>query len=239
MVTYVYAVAESGAETDLGRGLADAPVDLVAGGDIVAACTRHERIDPRPTPESLWRHEEVVERLAESGPVLPVRFGSTFPSSEAVARLLRDHRDELRPALEQVRGRVELGVRVLWQPPDEPDARTQPAGTATASSGRAYLERRLDEQRRADARRAVATQRAVAIHAPLAARAAADTFAVLVQPGLLLSAAYLVDAGAVDDFRQAVERVAAASPDVEILCTGPWPPHSFTPTFDDGDAPHA
>lgn len=237
MVNYVYAVTEPatgsaiGPTGGLGRGLEDEQVVQVVAGGVAAACTCHARLRPRPAPEALWRHEEVVERLATAGPVLPVRFGSTFPTTGEVARVLAQHEEELRRALELVRGRVEVGVRVRWQPPAEAPE-SGPAVSATAAPGRAYLERRLDAQRRDDARRAAANERAKGIHLPLAAMAATDRCDVLVQPGLLLSGAYLVDVEELDDFRRAVELLAAAEPDLDVLCTGPWPAHSFAPALD-------
>jgi hypothetical protein len=44
---------------------------------------------------------------------------------------------------------------------------------------------------------------------------------------LLLSAAYLVDRGDVGAFLEAVDEAARRYPEVELLCTGPWPAHTF------------
>jgi hypothetical protein len=44
----------------------------------------------------------------------------------------------------------------------------------------------------------------------------------------VLRAAYLVERERVDLFREAVERIQRAHPDLALLLTGPWPPYSFT-----------
>ena len=44
---------------------------------------------------------------------------------------------------------------------------------------------------------------------------------------LLLSAAYLVPEDGVAAFRDLVERLQKAHPELGIVCTGPWPPYSF------------
>ena len=48
------------------------------------------------------------------------------------------------------------------------------------------------------------------------------------QPPEVLRAAYLVDRGAVDAFASRVARLQEAQDDAQILCTGPWPPYSFS-----------
>jgi hypothetical protein len=74
----------------------------------------------------------------------------------------------------------------------------------------------------ADAERAVA-----AVQAPLARRARAASC----RPGAggdLLRGAYLVERDAVDAFAAAVGELQDTHPDLRLLCTGPWPPYSFT-----------
>ncbi|HET8950589.1 MAG TPA: GvpL/GvpF family gas vesicle protein [Solirubrobacteraceae bacterium] len=69
--------------------------------------------------------------------------------------------------------------------------------------------------------------------APAAARVHA-TLAVLARDAVRLggdeqlNGAYLVERGAVDDFVAAVGRLQREHRALSILCTGPWPPYSFT-----------
>jgi hypothetical protein len=44
----------------------------------------------------------------------------------------------------------------------------------------------------------------------------------------MLRAAYLVDRGAVPDFVESVGAMQEENPHLRLLCTGPWPPYSFT-----------
>jgi len=62
---------------------------------------------------------------------------------------------------------------------------------------------------------------------PLAKLAVESIQQMLITPGLLLTAAYLVERNQVAAFRQAVEALSAAYPALRFLCTGPWPPYSF------------
>ena len=66
------------------------------------------------------------------------------------------------------------------------------------------------------------------IHDALRALARDATERLARPPSELLRAAYLVDRDAVDDFVAHVTQLQAARPDLRILCTGPWPPYSFS-----------
>jgi glycosyltransferase involved in cell wall biosynthesis len=218
-VLYVYALTDA-PERPLPdcRGHRGARLRVLAHDGVAAVCTRHGHIEPRPDEAALWRHERVTEALMADRAVLPVRFGTTVADEAALTAMLADRHGEFRAALDRVRGRVEIGVRALWTPPDTaPDLE---AGNAAEGPGRAYLQARLDERTRAE-------RLADALHGALAPRAAAARRRVLVTPRMLLSAAYLVERHAVEDFLAAVDAVGANHPEVELLCTGPWPAHSF------------
>ena len=114
-------------------------------------------------------------------------------------------RDELRAALERVRGAVELAVRAR--------ANEAEAALPATRNGREYLAARLGRSRAA-----------VELHEPLAALARAS----VIQPGdELLRAAYLVDRDAAAAFIERVRDLQRAHPELALVCTGPWPPYSF------------
>jgi hypothetical protein len=183
-----------------------------------------------PSEENLWRHEAVVEALMVDRAVLPARFGSLVASAPAVRLALAARYAELVANLGQVRGRVELGARVLWDS-DQPGHKT--SEVCPKSNGWAYLMGRLEEERRRQAQRQQAEELARTLDAPLARLSAARVQRTLVTPRLLFDAAYLVDRDRVAAFRQAVEALTAAHPQLHFLCTGPWPPYSFTNNHQD------
>jgi gas vesicle protein GvpL/GvpF len=217
-VLYVYALAEtSEAALPACRGHRGAPLRALTRDGVTAVFSRHRQIELPPEERHLWRHERVTEALMADRGVLPVRFGTTVAGEAELATMLTTRASEFRGLLELVRGRVEIGVRVLWTPPDEDP---EPAGSEPAGAGRAYLMGAL-RTRHAGARLAET------LHAALAEQAVSARRRVLVTPRLLLSGAYLVDRAAVDRFVGAADEVARAHGDVELMCTGPWPPHSF------------
>jgi hypothetical protein len=193
------------------RGLARAPLDIVAEGPLVAVLSRHARAPDEPALDALWAHERVVEALMVERAVLPLRFGTRPAADDGVREALAGRRDVLLEALDRVRGRVELAIRALPS-----DAAAAAAPPPAAASGSEYLRARL-----------AGARTFAALHEPLAELAVAARCWPERAPGELLRTSYLVDEPAVDEFRSAVERLQREHPEAALLCTGPWPAYSF------------
>jgi hypothetical protein len=178
--------------------------------------------------ECLWQHEAVIEALMSRMTVLPARFGTIFPSEDAAMARLEENYGDLRASLQRVRGRVELGLRVIWDASDGSKREKEDESVrSTPKDGRSYLSARLEEIRQDRARQKQAEALAMEIHAPLARLADENTYRLLSTPRQLLTASYLVRRNQVAAFEQQVEDLIARHPPLHILCTGPWPVYSF------------
>src|SRR5215204_5119425 len=102
---YVYAVSDPfPADLINVRGLGDGPL-LVREHDGVAAVYGATTVGaPRPTPENLWRHEQIAEHLMAAGAVLPTRFGTVLRGEPELDDLLRRNHERLVAGLGRVRG---------------------------------------------------------------------------------------------------------------------------------------
>jgi hypothetical protein len=211
-VIWVYAVCER-AELQLPpvRGLAGASLEGIAGGQLLAVVSRHERMPEEPPLDALWGHERVIEALMAERAVLPMRFGTRLRDADAVQAALAARRELLLDALDRVRGRVELAVRAIGS-----EADTAPSSAPAATSGREYLRARIRSSRSG-----------ASLHEPLAAVAVAARRWPERAPGELLRASYLVEQPAVSQFRSTVQRLQREHPEAALLCTGPWPAYSF------------
>jgi Gas vesicle synthesis protein GvpL/GvpF len=219
----VYAVATEVPRALDWTGVEGARVELVSRRALVAAISRHGSA-PVPSRAAILAHAAVCEELLRvAGAVLPVRFGAAYNSDAALHASLDDRHDALAAALDHVRGRVEVGVRVRWD--DVDGVRT--ASADRADSGRAYLMARVERERRRLAREERAEAMASELHRALAWAAAGSRVQTLATSGLLMSGAYLVDRGDIDWMVAAVRAVARQHPEFEVLCTGPWPPYHF------------
>ena len=201
----VYAITDDSAPTTT----EGAPVTMVPADGLAAVCGPAS--SGTITAETLWRHEEVVEALMRDRDLLPVRYGTLLTDEDAAARVVAEHHDEFRAALDRVRGAIELSLRVVIA-----DHLAPPA----IRSGTEYMRARARVGARREA--AVAT-----IHEPLSLLARESSQRSVGRPPELLRAAYLVDRGTVECFTGLVERLQTGAPDMQLLCTGPWPPYSF------------
>ena len=220
-------------------GLDGASLFSLTCQDIAAVVSSLTTSAVSPTEDNLWRHEAVVEVLMADRTVLPMRFGTVLANEAAIQAVLAAHYADFVASLDRVRGRVELGLRVLWDEEQgskgagEQGSRGNPPphlGTSAPlpkDSGRAYLMARLEEERQRQARCQRAEALAEELHTPLSRLAVDSTRQVLVTPGLLLTAAYLVEREQVAAFRQEVEALSTANPTLRFLCTGPWPAYNF------------
>jgi hypothetical protein len=143
-----------------------------------------------------------------------MRFGTTLPGEEALHAALAARSAALRERLGSVRGRVELGLRVV------PANGSAPAALPPPATGRDYLLGKLGVH---DA--------TGELYAGLAARAVAARRRPAA-PGELLRASFLVGREDVAPFVAAVERLRREHAGMSLLCTGPWPAYSFV-----GDGP--
>jgi hypothetical protein len=136
MTVWVYAVAE---RPDLPlppeRGMDGAALEGVPAGDLLAVVSRHDQPPRELGADAFWAHERVVERVMADRAVLPMRFNSTQPDDATLQSALLARHDELRAALERVRGRVELGVRAIGDRASAAPASDPPPGQAAAAPG--------------------------------------------------------------------------------------------------------
>jgi Gas vesicle synthesis protein GvpL/GvpF len=189
-----------------------AQLKLVPVDGLAAVCTPAS--DAELSPETLWRYEDVVETLMADRDLLPVRYGTRLEDEAAVARAVEERRDELAAALDQVRGAVELSVRVVAT-----GTRTSSVAAAEASSGAEYLRLRAGVEASHD-------RAARAVDEPLSALARVSVES-RPRPPELFRGAYLVERDAVERFAAEVARLQSLNTGLSILCTGPWPPYSF------------
>ena len=178
------------------------------------------------------RHDEVVRKVFDLGPVLPLRFGTVVADEDGAHRLLEHYAAAARRRLAHLDTHREWGVRLTREAPG-PDADTgeQERAERAQMSGTSYLAARreaLQRGQRAEQETAALVQRveeALSEYAvDVAHRGAAGSGS-----GGLADLAYLVPEGRQSAFLDAAERLRKEVADEQLLLdlTGPWPPYSF------------
>lgn len=180
---------------------------LVNVEGIIAVCERRTARPPLTDAALRRQHRAVVDIARRTPAVLPVRFGALVAKRELTAAV-RAHRQTLSRALDEVRGRVQMTLRILGAAPPAP---------APATSGRQYLETR---RRVLDPPLPESVERLLAAVRPLTAAERREPGAA----GLLLTIYHLIAAEHAEAY---LARTRGAAP--RIVATGPWPPFAFTP----------
>lgn len=180
-------------------GLGGAPLESIAEGPLLAVATHHDGTPDHTAVDALWTHQRVIEAIQRERAVVPVRFGTRHDDPDGVRAALAAERDRLLAALDRVRGRVEVAVRVIEPPP-------------TWLDGRAYLARR---------------EKAAAMHETLAGFAVAAARGPERGDPELLRGSYLVEQRGLQAFTAAAEALQREHPETSLVCTGPWPAYSF------------
>lgn len=191
-------------------------------------------------------HHHVVDAAARLFPLLPLGLATVYSSEASIQSAVAERRQTLLAALDQVRGRMEWGVKAFAQPEPRQRVTATRAGGSSKSpgggAGLAYLKQRGRElDARFDAQRTAAAS-ARAVHAELAGQAAGARLHRPQSPQLsgtrapmLLNAAYLLGQDDGRAFASAVTSLASAHPNLQLELTGPWPPYSFATDVMDTD----
>lgn len=231
---WAYAVRPAGAAPldAAAGGIGGAPLWSVAAGGVAAVVSAHPaETTVADRDRAVFEHASVVESAHRRGPVLPVRFRTTFGTEERLRRALEDRQQAFLAGLERVAGHVEYGLRVTAAGGREPGPAAPRPPAATATTGRGYLEQVAAHERSVDTQAAAATQAVEAVHAAVGGQAADRWLAATPPAGVLAVLAYLVPCERASSFEDTVAALAQRrGAGFAVTCTGPWPPYSFAPT---------
>jgi hypothetical protein len=180
-------------------------------GNLVAVLHTEAESEAASGRDAVLAFGRTVQQIAEHGPALPMRFGTTVADLAELRLLIAEHEEAWSARLATVGDCCELIVHLDGTP------RAVPRQALTELSGRDYL-----------------LQRAEAVHSRDAVH---DELHAVLRPWLREArtlpgarsdrVATLLPREAAALARARLERWAAERPDLEVAVTGPWPPFSF------------
>lgn len=236
---YVYCIVETDDRLELGPlgiGDGDNAVYTVHYGDLAAVVSDTPLRLYDPTRENLLAHEYVNEAVMRQHTVLPMSFGTIFKTEADVVELLRSTGTAFSDVLSTIRGKLELGLKVVWdrarvvaeiEAVDEA-IRGLREEISNASTGSTYLARMQLGRLIEDALEARASAYAATIYEALKPLAVATRSNKLVGDNMILSVAFLVERSREAEFDDAVKRLSREHSDLmQFKYTGPWPPYNF------------
>ena len=117
---YIYAmVAEPAAKIFDFTGINGRPVHALAVDGVACVTSEIYGTKIRPERRHLADHRAVLGKLVDQQEaVLPMRFGLIASAPNEVARLLSRNRDLIVRQLSLIAGKVEMGLKVMWDVPN-------------------------------------------------------------------------------------------------------------------------
>jgi hypothetical protein len=234
---YVYGIVGESMKAPAVRGIAGAPIRLIAGNGAAALVSDLEPDKLGLGREEVLAHARVLEEALSQGTVLPMRFGIVMESPDEVRdRLLDRHAPRLRAQLDELAGKVEINIRALYEEEpvmreivrEDPEVASLRRALRDESEDATYYARirlgelvaaALERKRQVDAQTLLEALRA---------------FSLAVEVGepnherVVLSASFLVERSRLADFDDVLDGLADAQAGrMRFKYTGPLPPHSF------------
>ena len=226
---YVFCFARAEAcHAALGPGLDEGmALRTLTHGDIAALCCEVPRDDwvgargEANLKDLAWlgpraiRHEQVIEQVMETSPVLPLRFGCLFSSEDRVRATLARAGGRVAAFLEEANEREEWSLKGFF------DASTCGARTGVKAAEEEALAALADlvlaRRARRTARIPEGSSKEVAFHWAL-----------------------LLPRGAARSLEERLQSVAArlSTQGLTLEARGPWPPFGFAPSLDEEPAEH-
>ncbi len=115
---YLYGIVKLHRVPDPGPiGIGDPPAGIIflAEGQLAAVASRMDLEQRLSLVRDGRAHQGVLDSVLKSQAVLPISFGTIASSEGAVRNLLRNRSAEFLQTLTELDGKVEVGVKALWE----------------------------------------------------------------------------------------------------------------------------
>jgi hypothetical protein len=234
---YVYGIVGPAARAPRGRGIAGAPLRLVAGEDAAALVSEISEGHVRLGREAVLDHARVLEHALRRGSVLPMRFGVVMSGPEEIrSRLLEAHGEDLRLQLAELEGKVEIRIRAVYDEEalmrevvsERADIASLSAAVRGGSDAATYYARIELGELVAGAVERRREHDAHVIVDGLASGALAVEIGGATHERVVVQASFLVERERLAGFDAILEDLAAGYDGrIRFKYTGPLPPHSF------------
>jgi hypothetical protein len=234
---YVYCIIPTHESLGFGRaGIgAEAPdVHTVSYKDIAAVTSDTPLEVYDPTRENVLAHERVNEMAMQQFTVIPMSFGTVFRTEDDIVELLRSAYDAFKDVLVKMQGKLEFGLKVLWEPDRiieeiekheenlrllRQEIQSQRGSTYFARMQYGRLVDSLLQER--------SEKLANEIMIDLGDVSVASRVNKPIGEKMILNAAFLVARQREDAFDLRVKDVASRYEHLSFKYTGPWPPYNF------------
>jgi len=182
--------------------------------------------------DNLQCHEKVISELMKNTGVLPMCFSTICKSKESVIEMLQKYYDQFIQNLEDVAGKVELGIKAFYKIDfEEEDKKDKELLKIPKDYMLKRYERYCNRQKQInEILLPIETS-----HKVLVEIAADSCYTKPLKNNLIFNASYLVLKDKKECFDLAVEEMQKNNPAYKILYSGPWPAYHFVNIVREGE----
>jgi len=227
MKLYLYCLAEKiDAPAATVVGISGARVDQhnLEGFSILAAEFAGDS-SPLVTRDNVLAHAAVVSSVLNQTTPLPFRFG-TVVNDEHLRSYLASHKAALEAKLAQVRGCVEMSVKIIWSTDQEEINASGEAGSE--GPGARFLKEKQREIRGSERRTEQANQVSDWLKEQVGTYLQQEDTSLCPTDKLIVAAAHLVRRERLTEYRDRLAEARKTRPELHFLVSGPWPPYTFS-----------
>lgn len=233
---YAYCITRPGVSVpSLLTGLYGAPIRVIAQGalGLVVSHIEPDRVKTLVTETNLRCHGLVVETLAASETVLPIRFGTVLSSVQAAGEFLGRNGPSLEHTLASLNGKAQINVWFATRGDDSGaplavGATPVPAATnETAGSGASYLAGKLAERGLLRQRKERAASLVGSLHERLLESALEGRLECFSSDTWLGRATYLVNTDKAADFHRLLQDVERDGANITCFASELRAPYDF------------
>jgi hypothetical protein len=207
-------------------GVSGAPVKLITIEDFQLLASDFEGDSPPPvTRENALAHDAVVRSVLKDTTPLPFRFGSV-PTETQLRSYITSHRTAIEAKLNDVRGCIEMSVKIISNPDNEETTATSPS--AEEGPGARFLKEKQRELLGSERRGEEAKQVAAWLKSKVGRYVRQDEINLCPTEKLIVAAAHLIGREEITEYRGRLAEARKTRPDLHFLVSGPWPPYTFS-----------
>ena len=224
MKLYAYCLADDvDVLEDPAPGISGAPVRLLKTHDFSVLVSDLDADMVQVTRDNALAHAAVVRSILDRTTPLPFRFG-TLVTEQQLVNYLSARKPALETKLAQVRGCVEMSVKIIQEPAAHESA---PDEDVNQGAGTSFLAQKRREILGGEQSAAEASRISTWLHDKVSGLIRAEHVTLRPTEKLVLAAAHLIERAKVKKYRENMAETCQSRPDLHFLLSGPWPPYSF------------
>jgi len=89
------------------------PIIIIPYEDIGALVSKYPFLNPILKEQEAMKHADILKKIAKKTTIIPMAFGTTFKDKEILELILKKSYDVIKETLEQIKNKIELGVKVI------------------------------------------------------------------------------------------------------------------------------